>query len=95
VTALSDLKAQLNIVDATDDLLLTRKIAAAEGMVTNDIGSADPVDYDTAVAPLQEAIMMFAAHLYENREAVIVGASAQTLPLGYAELIEPYRAWVF
>jgi uncharacterized phage protein (predicted DNA packaging) len=96
VTALLDLKAQLNIIDdETDDDLLERKIAAAEASVSADIGAVTPVTYDDAPADLREAIMMKAAHLFENREAVLVGISAQELPLGYADLIAPHRKWVF
>ncbi|GHA34971.1 hypothetical protein GCM10007989_33600 [Devosia pacifica] len=96
MTALTDLKAQLNIVDDdADDGLLNRKIAAAEASVSADIGAETPVSYADAPADLQEAILMKAAHLYENREAVLVGISANELPMGYADLIAPHRKWVF
>ena len=96
LTALTDLKAQLNIIDDdADDDLLARKIAAAEASVSADIGAATPVVYADAPADLCEAILMKAAHLFENREAVLVGISAQELPLGYADLIAPHRKWVF
>jgi hypothetical protein len=94
-TGLDALKAQLNIVDNTDDDMLARKLAAAEVMVSNDTGALTPVTYATATADLAEAIMMMAAHFYENREAVLVGITAQTLPLGYADLIASSRKWVF
>lgn len=96
MTALLDLKAQLNIIDDdADDALLERKIAAAEASVSADIGAATPVTYGNAPADLREAILMKAAHLFENREAVLVGVSAHELPLGYADLIAPHRKWVF
>ena len=96
MTALLDLKAQLNIIDDdADDALLDRKIAAAEASVSADIGALTPVTYGDAPADLREAILMKAAHLFENREAVLVGISAQELPLGYADLIAPHRKWVF
>ncbi|WIJ24231.1 head-tail connector protein [Devosia sp. RR2S18] len=96
MTALTDLRAQLNIIDDNaDDELLTRKIAAAEASVAADIGAETPVIYGDAPADLQEAILMKAAHLFENREAVLVGVGAQELPLGYADLIAPHRKWVF
>ena len=95
LTALADLKAQLNITDDADDALLERKIAAAEAAVTGDIGADDPVTYDAAPADLREAVLMLAAHLYENREAVLVGVGAEALPLGYDHLVQSHRKWVF
>lgn len=96
MTALSDLIAQLNIIDdEADEYLLMRKIAAAEASVSSDIGAETPITYGDAPADLREAILMKAAHLFENREAVLVGISAQELPMGYADLIAPHRKWVF
>ena len=95
MTALEALKAQLNITDEADDALLERKIAAAEATITNDLAADDPVTFATAPADLCEAILMVAAHLYENREAVLVGVGAEALPLGYEHLIQSHRRWVF
>ncbi len=96
MTALADLKGQLNIIDdETDDDLLERKLAAAEEIVTTDIGADEPVTYDSAPASLREAILLLAGHLYENREAVLVGVGADVLPLGYDDLIRRHRKWVF
>lgn len=95
MTALADLKAQLNITDDADDALLERKIAAAEATVTGDIGAETPVAYGTAPADIGEAILMLAAHLYENREAVLVGVGAEALPLGYDHILQAHRKWVF
>jgi uncharacterized phiE125 gp8 family phage protein len=42
--------------------------------------------------PLVHAIKMLAAHYYENRRAVVVGAtSAIEIPLGVKAIINPYR----
>lgn len=95
MTALASLKAQLNITDDADDDLLTGKIAAAEASVSADIGADDPVTYADAPADLREAILMLAAHFYENREAVLVGVGASPLPFGYEHLINPHRKWAF
>jgi len=46
--------------------------------------------------PLRQAIKLFAAHLYENREAVTALNSSQSLvelPMGVRYLIETYRMW--
>lgn len=95
MTAIEALKAQLNITDDADDALLTHKIAAAEATITGDIGAETPVAYGTAPADIGEAILMLAAHLYENREAVLVGVGAEALPLGYEHILQAHRKWVF
>lgn len=95
MTAIEALKAQLNITDDTDDALLTHKIAAAEATITSDIGADEPVAYDTAPADLREAVLLLASHLYENREAVLVGVGAEALPFGYEHLVQAHRKWVF
>lgn len=95
MTALDALKAQLNITDTTDDALLMHKIAAAEANLNRDLAADDPVTFATAPADLAEAILLLAGHLYENREAVLVGVGAEALPLGYEHLVQAHRKWVF
>lgn len=51
-------------------------------------GYADPNDVE---APLKSAILLLAAHLYQNREAVITGANSSALPIGVSVLIASYR----
>ena len=46
-------------------------------------------------AALRHAILMDVAHLYENREAVILNGAAQVLPQGYMSLISAHRLWSF
>lgn len=41
---------------------------------------------------LRHAMEYLVAHKFENREPVIVGTNAISLPIGYVDLIEPY--WV-
>lgn len=96
MTALNDLKAQLNIIDDdADDDLLTGMIADALDHTRSVIGAETPVNYDDAPGGLRRAVLMLAAHFYENREAILVGIGAQELPLGYADLIAPHQKWVF
>lgn len=95
MTALIDLRAQLNIIDDTDDALLAGKIAAAEAHTTNVTGAQTPVTYDDAPADMRQAILMLAAHWFENREATIAGMRADPVPFGFDELIASHRAWVF
>ena len=44
--------------------------------------------------PIRQAILMHVAALYENREGWQV-SSLGTMPLGYADLIRPWRCWSF
>lgn len=85
------LKAHLNITHDLDDSLLTQKLAAATAWVASYIGEDVT---DETPAPVDEAIMQLAGHLYENREASIEGA-AELLPFSIIDLLAPYRAWVF
>lgn len=94
--SLIDLKAQLNVIDDdADDDLLTGMIADALDHTRSAIGAETPVNYDDAPGGLRRAVLMLAAHFYENREAVLVGVSANELPLGFWELVAPHRKWVF
>lgn len=96
--SLDDLKQHLNLDGDADDALLTSKIAAAEAYVDAFLDvKLDEYEADSlpVPAPIIAAIMMVAAHLYENREATLVGVNGQILPLGVHELLSPYRRWVF
>lgn len=92
---LSDLKAHLNITVDTDDGLLTGKLAAAIAWVTDFCGLT--IDDDNPMpAPCNQAALMLAASLYENREQVVSdGITPKAVPFGIYELITPYRQWSF
>ncbi|MHC4051500.1 head-tail connector protein [Bradyrhizobium sp. 25ACV] len=90
---LDQAKAHLNVTLDNDDALLTDKLAAAKAWVSA-YTAGDP-DADGAPAPLQEAVLQLTAHLYQNREASLVGVTAQQLPFGFLDLLAPYRAWCF
>ena len=57
-------------------------------------GTADsPVDRSNIPESLRHAMLLHIGHMYENREAVIVGSNSikpVTLPMGYDALVEPY-----
>ncbi|WDR05624.1 head-tail connector protein [Devosia rhodophyticola] len=97
MTALADLKNQLSMTadDDVDDDFIAAKIAAAETYTTAMIGAETPVAYDEASADLRQAILMLAAHWFENREASTIGTSAAIVPMGYADLVATHRKWVF
>lgn len=101
VISVADLKAHLNIVDAEDDGLLAQYLEAAEGWIEIFTGISFSTYYDDATqaysvpGPLKHAIRMLAASFYENREDVIVGISAESVPHGVHDLIAPFRTWSF
>jgi uncharacterized phiE125 gp8 family phage protein len=41
--------------------------------------------------PLRQAIRLLVTHWYEHRSAVTLGDAAAATPLGYRELVAPYR----
>lgn len=41
------------------------------------------------------AVFMLAAHWYAQRESVVVGMTAQTVPHGYDDVIRSRRRWTF
>jgi hypothetical protein len=95
---LDDMKAHLNVTFTTDDALIQGKIDAAEDWISAFVGepwppaATYPSPYGSA---LKEAIRQLAAHLYENREATLVGVTSQDLPFGLMALLMPYRSWSF
>ena len=82
--ALNDLKAHCNITGSTDDVVLTRLLAASETHVVRLLGFAlDDADEfpEGTPADLELAVLQLAADWYENREASLVGVSAMPIPL--------------
>lgn len=45
-------------------------------------------------ADILGAIRLLAAHLFENREATIVGQNIADVPFGFESLLGPHRLWV-
>ncbi|TCP90943.1 gp6-like head-tail connector protein [Rhizobium sp. PP-CC-2G-626] len=94
VINLEDAKMHLNVTDDTDDLLITDQIAAAEAFVGR--WTVVPLSYmDPLPADLRQAVLMLTGHFYENREASLVGVSADAMPLGFWDLVTPHREWAF
>jgi Phage gp6-like head-tail connector protein len=87
---LADAKAQLNLTTTDDDVLVQALIDAAESYIAPFVELA-PMN-DPAVL---QAIKLLVSHLYENREASLVGITAQELPFGLFDLLTPYREWAF
>lgn len=51
------------------------------------------VGYAEIPADLKSAALLLIGHLYENREAVVVGATTSEVPQAYDSLIQPYRIY--
>lgn len=92
---LEQAKAHLNVTTDIDDDLIASKLAAAKQVVMHyayiDIDNVQ----ETSFLDVREAVLQITAHFYANREASIVGLSAQHLPFGVLDLLAPYRKFVF
>lgn len=100
IVDLATVKQQLGVTLDIDDALIARKIEAAQNHIERMLGykieeQFGGVDQDDIPPSLVEAVCQLAAHWYENREATIVGVSAQNLPLGVQDIIREYRCWSF
>jgi len=94
IVSLDDLKAHLNVTSDDDNGLLTTQLGAARGYVEGWCGPLD--DFTTGVPPaLVQAMKMYVAHLYENRESTSFAATASEMPMGFFDLIGPWRKWSF
>ena len=63
-----------------------------------DVGGAVEIDFDAGFASADQippmlisAAKLFLGHLYANREDVIIGSSAMTIPMGFQALCSMYR----
>ena len=98
IITVADAKQHCNITTDADDALIADKIAAAEAWIGQFIGTAlDDAEAfpDGTPEPLKEAIRQLVAHLYENREATLVGMTMVDVSPGLFDLMAPYRAWAF
>ncbi|MET4217848.1 hypothetical protein ABIB00_003060 [Bradyrhizobium sp. LB14.3] len=90
---LEQAKAHLNVTIDADDALLSDKLAAAKAWI-GAYTASDP-DANGTPAPVNEAVLQLTAHLYENREATLIGVTATALPFGFLDLLASYRAFAF
>lgn len=98
VLTLEEAKMQCRIEPeiTDDDLHLETLIQAAHSAIESDLAKtlvdADPQDGQQIInASIKMAAKLLVAHWYSNREAVIVGSVATSLPLGYDSLLQPFR----
>lgn len=64
--------------------------ARAGSVAVTFVAGYGPASSDVPAA-IRQAILMLAAHWYENREAAVVGATATDLPFAVSALVGPYR----
>lgn len=88
---LTDLKEHLRLSTDDEDAVLSRQLAVASVMIGQKVGGLDQFNGNIP-APIDLAILMYAAHLYSNREATTYGTQVYSLPLGVEDLIS---AWSF
>lgn len=96
----AELKEQVGWTDLIGDVeaLMTRKIAAAQGHIESLLGFKIETTYpgpELVPADLKEAVILLAAHWYENREASVVGVSAQQIPFGVEQIVNEHREYSF
>ncbi|WP_238121753.1 MULTISPECIES: head-tail connector protein [unclassified Xanthobacter] len=94
ILPLADFKAHARLDHDDEDTDLVRLIETARGFVEGWCGPLDDFA-DGVPAPLVHAMKLYATHLYENREATLVGSSGDEMPLGFFDLIDPHRLRAF
>lgn len=98
VITVEDAKAHMNVTTDADDDLIAGKIGAAEAWIGKFVGFAlDDAEAfpDGTPEPIREATRQLVAYWYEQREAVLIGITADEVPFGVVDLLNPFREWVF
>jgi uncharacterized phage protein (predicted DNA packaging) len=94
INSVEDTKAFLNVTGTDDDDLITSLIGAAEAWIDRWL-ETPMADLNPVPADLKHAAKMLVAHFYENREATLVGVSAEEIPFGLMDVINQHREWSF
>ena len=94
INSVEDTKAFLNVTGSDDDALITSLIEAAESWLDRWL-ETPMAEMDAVPADLKHAAKMLVAHFYENREASLVGVSAEEVPFGVMDIVNAHRAWSF
>lgn len=89
---LEELKAQMRVDFPEDDEIITLYGTAAQNTIFNMLRRSylDLTGFNGSVhAPVKTAILILAAHLYKNREAV-ASVAQNAVPYSISVLIKPY-----
>lgn len=100
-------KSHLRVTWAAEDQLIDVYIGASEGAAASflnrrvystiqemeDAIEAGVAGEDPMVAndEIRAAMLLTLGHIYNNRDDVVIGATAVELPLGARSLLQPYR----
>lgn len=95
---LDELKAQCNVEHNEDDKLMQKQLNAAEAWVEKTVQCSlseyefTPEGAETPTIPesLQQAILIFAAGLYSNREPTAFGSVPAPIQYNLMSLLTPY-----
>jgi len=93
-----DLYAHLNGVVDSDEAMLSRLLAAAVAHVERQLGFklTDTEQFpEGSPADVEQAILMLAAHWYENREQTITGTIIANVPFGVDEILREHRSYTY
>jgi hypothetical protein len=93
IVSINEAKATLGVTESADDALIERLSRASEARINALLGS--PINPENAPDDLVHAIHLLIAHWYENREATLVGVSAQQIPHGVIDIVNEHRPFAF
>jgi len=85
-------------LDSGETNVIERKIVAAQAHIEKLLGYTFAEHFDgdeNTPEDLKEAVLQLVGHWYENREATLVGVSAQELPFSVWQIVAENRAWSF
>ncbi|MFG1481224.1 head-tail connector protein [Xanthobacter sp. V4C-4] len=91
ILPLADIKGHLRMTpdENEEDIAIAGMIETARGFVEGWCGPLNGFT-DGVPAPLVHAMKLYVAHLHSNREATFDGTISEA-PLGFFDLIDPYR----
>lgn len=95
IVPLAEMKDHLRIIEAEAyfDGDVTAKLEAARKHVEAYTGPLDAFEGGVP-GDIKEALKLLAGHLFQNREASAIDVP-ELMPLGFHDLIGPYRKWEF
>lgn len=68
--------------------------AGYSDVVTPANGETPEVRVSTVPAPIRQAMLLLVGHWFRNRETIVTGTIATSLPFSVEALLSPYRRWV-